>query len=218
MSIELIIFDFDGTLVETEQQVLSIINGIRSPFGIKPVTLDEFRNRKPGIHIFGIQLIQFISPFLLKVVQRKQENNIKQMRMEPGLLNVIKKLFENGYHLAIVSSNSKENIYSYLHAHKLTALFQLIEVADSLDGKGQLIKMTALKNGYSLKNTVYVGDEVRDVEAAKNAGVRVVAVTWGYQAKEVFKSTEPDWLVDSPRQLLQIFVLEPWWKRLFMLK
>ena len=214
----IIIFDFDGTMVETEQQVVSIINSFRSPLGFKPLTLEMFRNKFPGKKFLEIQVIRLVSPLLLRIIQRKQAKNIKHVRMEPGLLSVMHTLKARGYHLGIISSNSRENVLSYLQAHGLLSLFQFVEVTNNLYGKGELIIKILKKHSYSTNRAVYVGDEVRDVAAAKQAGVQAIAVTWGYQSKKIFEICDPDYLVDTPQEFLRLFVKVPWWKRLFMLK
>ena len=51
---------------------------------------------------------------------------------------------------------------------------------------------------------LYVGDEVRDVEAARKAGVAVAAVTWGFHAEPILRASDPDHVVTEPRQLLEL--------------
>ena len=51
---------------------------------------------------------------------------------------------------------------------------------------------------------VYIGDEVRDVEAAKAMGVKIVSVTWGFQSKQILERGEPDYIAEKPKELEKI--------------
>ena len=61
-----------------------------------------------------------------------------------------------------------------------------------------------VKQALHPSNVLYVGDEVRDIEAAKKAGIRIAAVTWGYNSKKALEAYKPDYLVTKPEELLQI--------------
>jgi len=51
---------------------------------------------------------------------------------------------------------------------------------------------------------IYIGDEVRDIKAAKRAAVSVAAVTWGFNTKEALSKHEPDWLISTPDELAKL--------------
>jgi phosphoglycolate phosphatase len=52
-----------------------------------------------------------------------------------------------------------------------------------------------------LEQAIYVGDEIRDIEAAKRSNIKVIAVSWGFNSKEILAQHEPDFLIDEPKQL-----------------
>jgi phosphoglycolate phosphatase len=59
-------------------------------------------------------------------------------------------------------------------------------------------------HGLDRNHVLYIGDETRDIEAAHKAGVRVAAVTWGYNNAEMLKRFSPDYLVSRPHELLSL--------------
>ena len=67
-----------------------------------------------------------------------------------------------------------------------------------------MIKHLLKEKNFSNGDMVYVGDEVRDIKAAKKARVRVIAVTWGLNSRKILEKEHPDYLVDRPQELLKI--------------
>ena len=105
--------------------------------------------------------------------------------------------------MGILSSNSKENIEKFLQANSLE-IFDFIHSEENILGKGKalgnLLKTHRLKNN----EVIYVGDEVRDIEACKENGVKIISVTWGFNKKDILKKSKPDYIVDKPRKILKI--------------
>jgi phosphoglycolate phosphatase len=109
-------------------------------------------------------------------------------------------LNKRGYRLGILTSNSSNNVKSFLRRNNLE-YFDFIHSESNLFGKDKVLKRLKVR----LNNLVYVGDETRDVEAGKKCGVKVVAVTWGLSTKEPLFKSRPDWLISDPNELLTIF-------------
>ena len=61
------------------------------------------------------------------------------------------------------------------------------------------------RNNFVPEETVYFGDMVLDIKAGKKAGVKTVAVSWGYQPREKLKKVDPDFLIDDPLEIKEIF-------------
>ena len=96
-----------------------------------------------------------------------------------------------------------ENVSLFLNKHKLTC-FKHIDSDQSLFGKDKVIANFLKK--YQIKNeeAIYVGDEVRDIEAAHKAKIKIMAVTWGFNYEEVLKQNSPDYLVNQPKQIAEV--------------
>jgi len=103
----------------------------------------------------------------------------------------------------ILSSNSSNNVTEFLNNHDLN-FFDFISASSRIWGKNINLKKLLLSHGFNMDEVVYVGDEVRDIIAAKKVGIRVAAVTWGYNSKKALRSQKPDYLISSPEELLNL--------------
>jgi len=200
-----LIFDFDGTLADTYHIIFELMeNALKS----RGINMSKNTDKLRGLGIrqllkkYNISLIDLI--FFARGYRKHLSNRIKEVKTFPGLRGVLKKLGER-YDLGIVTSNSKENVEGFLRVNKLQNVFDFIETGSSVLGKNVRLSRTIRKHGYGKSEVVYVGDEVRDIEAAKKAGVRVAAVTWGYNSKSGLEKFKPDYLVTKPEQLLKNF-------------
>jgi len=54
------------------------------------------------------------------------------------------------------------------------------------------------------EDVIYIGDEVRDIEAARAAGIKIASVTWGYNLESILTENKPDYIVTQPRDLLNL--------------
>ncbi len=120
-----------------------------------------------------------------------------------GMPGTIQQLHAQGYSLAIITSNTPEVVQTFLAAHGLDHCFIGIN-GGTLFGKGRLIAKCLERYQCVPEKTVYIGDEVRDIQAARFAGIRSVAVTWGFNSRGVLAAAQPDWLVDEPDGLGEI--------------
>jgi phosphoglycolate phosphatase len=83
-------------------------------------------------------------------------------------------------------------------------IFDFINTSIRIWGKSKGLKNLISKNGFAVEDIVYVGDETRDIDAAKKVGVRVAAVTWGYNSYEKLASHNPDYIIQKPQDLLTL--------------
>jgi phosphoglycolate phosphatase len=107
----------------------------------------------------------------------------------------------NNKNLFIISSNIKENIHQFLKKYKID-YFDYVLSGSSLFGKDKLINKLIKSKNISKEATIYVGDEVRDIDASHNSGIKIAAVTWGYNSKEILEFNNPDMIVKDPKELL----------------
>ena len=125
-----------------------------------------------------------------------------EVKLFSGMKKIIQAYSEK-YKLAIVSSNSKENIELFLKRNKILGFFELIYSDSSIFGKAKVIKHMCQKNNIHPEEIIYIGDEDRDVAACKKLKITVIAVTWGYNSKNHLMKSKPDFLVETPEQLLK---------------
>lgn len=207
MSVKVIIFDFDGTLADTLDAVVSITNRLAGEYGYKPTTPDELaqiRNlssseiiKQSGISIFKI-------PFLLRRVTEYLRNDIQKLNPIIGIKDALTQLKKEGITLGILTSNSEENVKIFLENHGMQNLFSFIYSETRLFSKHRIIRKFMKKNNLNPEEVIYVGDETRDIEASKRIHIKVIAVSWGFNSREALAKQNPDFLVYKPSELLEV--------------
>jgi len=206
MTVKVIIFDFDGTIADTLDAIVSITNRLAEEFGYKQTSQEDLailRNltsrqiiKQSGVSIFKI-------PFLIKKVKAELNNEIQELSAFIGIKEAFIELKSQGNRLGIVTSNSKENVTAFLHKNGLQELFDFIYSAPTIFGKSKVINRIVKTENIKLEDVIYVGDETRDIEAAKKTHIKAIAVTWGFNSKEVLAEQNPDFLIHKPNELIE---------------
>jgi phosphoglycolate phosphatase len=122
-----------------------------------------------------------------------------------GLSSVVRYLSVN-HTLAIVTTNSSQNVNAFLVQHGLEGFIQAVYGVDSPGSKAQKISMARnrLLENKKQESAFMVGDSLSDMLAAKEASVTSVAVTWGHQGLENLLRGNPDYVVSSPDKLIEV--------------
>lgn len=194
----IVIFDFDGTLADTFALTVDIF------YKLKPVPV--IFPKKEVERLRGMALLEVARelnirwwevPLLLMRGRKMMARRLGEIQLISGVREVLADLHKQGFELHIVSSNSEGNIRSVLERHNVESYFTSVHGVRQLHGKQRLIARLTNRGA----KTWYVGDEVRDIEAARRAHVISVAVTWGYNNVGVLKNHSPDFLVFTPDEL-----------------
>ncbi|MBP1966906.1 phosphoglycolate phosphatase [Paenibacillus aceris] len=149
----------------------------------------------------GVPALQI--PKLIIAGRQLYQDNIRTLHVVPGMKEVIAKLSSQGVKSSILSSNSEANIRLFLKNNKMEGVFKEIISAKLLFGKHHSIRKVMKQWGTTASRMIYVGDELRDIEACKKLGVPIVAVTWGYDAPRLLLRGQPDYFVNTPGELLK---------------
>lgn len=202
-----VIFDFDGTIANTLELLFVIGNEMATEFKFKSVSRDQIEiNRTKSLR----QLIRELEVPVLKIptilLKSKKElnNRIQEVETIEGVTDLLFRLKDKNIRLGLVSTNSEENIHSVLKNHGLENVFDFISVCSGLLGKARVLRRVMRVHHLNAKQMLYVGDEIRDIEAARRSGIPIISVTWGYNSSEVLKEHAPDYLIDHPQEILQI--------------
>ena len=210
MKKELIIFDFDGTIANTMAVAVDIINSLGIEFGFPQVDEDELRLLRDKtipelMKISGLSWLQL--PLFVKRVRDKFRESLDEVEPISQMPEVIRALHEQGFQLGILTSNTEEGVQAFLKNYELE-LFEFIRAPDSIFGKSKSLK--DIRKTYKLKrkDIVMIGDEGRDIEAAQKAKMDAVAVSWGFNSRQLLETHQPDLIVDKPEELLNLFELK----------
>lgn len=214
MAKKVIIFDFDGTIANTFQAVLRIgdklsielgYGELRKKFGFEKITkekIEKLRNKRPQDLIKEYKFPIMKIPFIVKRGREELNKQIQFLKPIKGVRDDILKLNKDGYEMGILTSNSEENVKKFLKKNKLD-FFGFIYSGSSIFGKYRVIKILMKKQNLRQEEVVYVGDETRDIEAAKKAKVKIISVTWGFNSKKILEKQKPDFLISRPSELIK---------------
>jgi phosphoglycolate phosphatase len=208
-----VIFDFDGTLANTFDQLTLIYNQIAPFFRCLPVTSEQqsfLRGKKPQDLMRQFRISYLKLPLMLFVARRKLHKDIPHINIFDGIAQALQELRSAGYHLGIMTSNSPKNVKLFLDIHHLDSCFDFICSGWHIFKKDKVLNRLCKKHKIQKKDAAYVGDETRDIIAAKKMGLRVVAVSWGFNTKDSLTALKPEAMANSPWQLLQC--IQSLWK------
>lgn len=204
-----LIFDFDGTIADTLSAATDVYNRLADENGFRQVSPEELP-RLRNLDVRGILEDLNISkrkvPFLLARGRRLLRDNIASIPLIDGMADILPVLRENAHYFGILTSNATENAEAFLEAHGLRDLFTFISSTSKLSGKHKHLRSIARTFSLNPAEMLYVGDEIRDVRAAKKAGIAMAAVTWGFNSKDSLAAESPLHLVDSSQELLDVII------------
>ena len=197
------IFDFDGTLADSERLTLSIYNEHAPRLGVPPVTADDvehLRTLGPFDALKELNIPMWKVPRVVHAVRTGMHAQMGQLAPFPGIVEALHELRAGGAHCYVLSTNSASNIEAFLNRYDMN-LFEKLAGGSSAFGKARYLRKLIRTERLAFDRAFYVGDEVRDIHAARDAGVRSVAVSWGYSARAALLERGPDVLVDAPSEL-----------------
>jgi phosphoglycolate phosphatase len=207
----LILFDFDGTLVDTSQDLLKAVNYTRKQLQLGPLTFDQAKK-----HI-GIGQSYLVDNVTADAPQRDLDAILKIFRdyysqhmhdhsaFYPGIIELLPKIKE--HKLGIVSNKYSYYIKDILPKLNCPIIFDIIIGPDSLPARkpdpAPLIHASKALN-IPLAQTIMIGDSHYDIQAGKAAGVKTIGVTYGFSSPEEICIEAPDYIVDAPNKILDI--------------
>lgn len=211
-NIKLLVFDFDGTIADTFMHTMKITNILSDEFHFKKVHHHEIDQLK-GKTIQ--QIIKHLNVPVLKIpniVAKARSELLKHIEnIEPieGLKKVLPLIKQAQVKMGILTTNSSENVEKFLKANGME-VFDFIQSTSRILGKNHGLRKLMEHHDLNAEEILYVGDETRDIEAAKKEGIKVIAVTWGYNSHDILKSFSPDFIVHTPDELFNICVKHLW--------
>ncbi len=190
---QLLIFDFDGTLADSARWMMRTMNEMADQFGWRKVSDQEIemlrgKNNTEIVRYLGVPMWRL--PSIAAEMRRRIARDIDQIPLFPGIDELLRSLDEAGLKLAVVSSNSEVNVRRVLGAEN-AARIDTFECSASIFGKARKLRAVMQRLGVAPRSTLCVGDETRDIEAAREVGAASGAVMWGYAAPEILVKFSP---------------------------
>ncbi|MDF2538918.1 MAG: hypothetical protein K0S76_1939 [Herbinix sp.] len=208
-----VIFDLDGTLLNTLDDLRDSLNDILLQKGFAERSLEEVKrfvgNGVRSLVRSAVPEVcteEDVTNFLELFKEHYRNNMQNKTRPYNGIMELLLDLNRFNYKIGIVSNKYDTAVKSLSR----TYFGNLIPVAigESADVKRKpapdSVFMAIRELGSDIRNTIYVGDSDTDVQTAKNAGIPCIGVTWGFRSREVLREAGADYLIDTPRELLTL--------------
>jgi phosphoglycolate phosphatase len=189
----LIIFDSDGTLADTLPWMRSIFNELAGEHGfrrVEPRDYEQFRDLHGSALLRELGLPLWKLPRVVSAMRRRMAEHTGQLSLFPGMSDVLHRLVAGGVQLAVVSSNSRENVERVLGQDN-AKLITHFACGVSMMGKASKLRQVLRRCAVQPSQAIYIGDEIRDAEAAAKAGIAFGAVTWGQHSREILATHNP---------------------------
>lgn len=203
-----ILFDFDGTLAETMMLIYRVFNQLAKVYRYQPLKEEDIDVvRRLNIHEFieYVKISPWKIPFVAIHARWLMHEDIHEVHPPAGLVEVLNQIHDSGlYNMDILTSNRRKNVEKFLSEHSL-GWFDEIHVTRSILSKKRRVKKYIREKGIDPDSLYYVGDTSVDVESARLAGVHSVAVSWGLNKEEALVRTHPEYLINTPAELVDIF-------------
>ena len=216
----LLIFDLDGTLLNTINDLGEACNHTLAAFHYPTHPLEDY----PHLVGNGVNRLIFralpeeartkadIQEMRQTFVQYYDLNNTRHTHPYEGIPALLRQLKTDGHHLA-VASNKYEQATLNLINHYFPQLFDCVmgetparERKPAPDIVFDIIKQVYGSTRIPADDILYIGDSDVDIQTAKNAGVRMSAVSWGFVAYDKLLQLNPDYIVDNTGQLYQLIL------------
>lgn len=206
MTYSLVIFDFDGTLADTMPFMLGLADELADKHHLPRLDKNNIQLLK-GLNAANFMKLHNIPlwkvPILAAEIQSMMYENISQVRLFEGIEELLRELSRQGVQIAVVSSNALKNVKEVL-GEELTGLISFFECGVSMFGKAEKLSRVIKFSGKPASQALSIGDEIRDIEAARKAGIPCAAVSWGFSSRTALESLRPDHLFDVVEQLNQV--------------
>lgn len=213
MKYNAVIFDLDGTLLNTLDDLNDSVNFALDWGGFKRNTVNQTRlYAGNGIRVLmqrslpessdGETLEKYLEIFRVHY----EKNMTNKTKPYDGICETLKALRENGVKLGVVSNKFDLAVKDLCGKY----FGEYIKVAIGEDEKNGIRKKPAPDSvlrameilGSDAEHTLYIGDSETDVETAHNAGLKCIGVLWGFRDEEILKKAGADFIIEKPEEII----------------
>jgi phosphoglycolate phosphatase len=220
MTAPLVIFDLDGTLIDTAPDLVSSLNYTIAAADLAPVTYDDLTHLvgqgarvmiRRAFELRGVSIDdEAVEPLLQRFLAHYKSEMPGGSKPYPALIEALDRLSDAGMRLAVCTNKLEELAIPLMEKLGLSDRFAAITGGDSFPVRkpdARHILGTIEKAGGDPTTTIMIGDSVNDILAARNAGIPSIAVTFGYSDVPV-EALDPDHVIEDYAELTPDLVRE----------
>lgn len=209
---ELIIFDWDGTIINSEAHIIYAMQQAIAGEGLTQPSVQSIR------HIIGLSLSRAIESLFPQLsdsaIDRVAESYRDHFFSETGehasvlfsgVADMIRDLHANGYYLAVATGKGRRGLDQALQSSGLGPYFHITRCADETRSKPDPLMLSEILTDLDLESSkaVMVGDTSYDVDMAKSIRMDSIAVTYGVHDRKHLETSNPTYYIDAIEQLSQ---------------
>jgi len=201
----LVIFDLDGTLADSYPWFLQNLHSVLERFGLRRVDghdIERLRGADPRDILAHLGVRRWKLPMIARHIRQLKSEHHAAIPLFPGVDKLLQALNARGIVTALVSSDAESNVRRALGSRN-AELIEHYACSASMFGKAAKFRRVLRKAGVPPEEVLCIGDEIRDLEAARAVGAAFGAVSWGYTCAEALRKRAPDALFTSMGDILK---------------
>jgi pyrophosphatase PpaX len=208
-NITTILFDLDGTLIDTNELIISTyLHTLGKYYPNKYQREDVLPFLGPTLHeTFGSMDAERVEEMVADYRKYNLENHDLMVKEFEGVFETVEALKDKGYKLAIVTTKREDVSLKGLRLTKLDRFFDVIVAYDhvkKVKPDPEPIMLALEKLGSTPEETLMVGDNFHDILAGKNAGTKTVGVAWSIKGRDYIAKYEPDYILEKMADILPL--------------
>jgi phosphoglycolate phosphatase len=201
-----ILFNFNGTLVNTKSLAIDLFNEIAERRDYKKINTEDIRYlstlsirdrcKKLNVPIFHMPIVGIL-------IKQRYQQYIPNLNSVDGINEVIYELKQKGFRLGFVTTNSRDVTNQFLINNSIN-IFDYAHYSFNPFSKAKDISSFLKSNRLNRNEVIYIGDELRDIKAAKKNQLCCIATSWGYDSIELLNEGHADYIAQQPKDILNI--------------
>ena len=199
----LVVLDFDGTLADTFPWFCGVLNAVADRYGFRRVAAhetDALRALSAQAIMARLGVPRWKLPLIARHMHGLAARDAHALRLFPGVAEMLAALAEAGVATAVLSSNTEANVRRVLGPDSAARIGRYACGASAF-GKGRRLARLLRRARTAPAAVLCIGDELRDLDAARAVGCAFGAVTWGYTDAAALAAAGPDALFATPAEI-----------------
>lgn len=213
----LVVLDFDGTLADSFDWFCSVMNGVAERYRFRQVEaheVDGLRRQGARAIVAHLGIPRWKLPLIARHMHALAARDAAQIALFPGVPEMLAGIAQACVPMAILSSNRADTVRQVLGSDN-AARIDAYACGASLFGKARRLRRLLARRGVAPARALCIGDEIRDLEAARALGCPFGAVAWGYTDPQALAAQGPEYLFANPGEIARLLAGAPaHWPRL----